>query len=83
VIGAFDFLMMRSARGKELEAAIDGAIRHAAAWKNPGPITLAAKGWPSDVIENVLAGYREKGWSAEVVLDPRDGDFIQLTARVS
>lgn len=78
MIGPFDFLMLRSARGRELEAAIDGAIRHAAAWNNPGPITLSAKGWPSDVIERVLAEYRDKGWRAELVLDGRDGDFMRL-----
>lgn len=81
MIGPFDFVMLRSARCKELEDVIDAAIRHAAAWTNPGPITIATKGWPSDVVDRAVEGYRDKGWNAQVVSDPRDGDFISLELR--
>jgi hypothetical protein len=78
MIGPFDFLLLRKNRGDELEAAIDNAIRHAAAWKSLGPITMSARGWSADVIDAVLERYRAKGWRAHVVDDARDGDFISL-----
>ena len=78
MIGVFDFLMLKKARGAELEEVIDSAIRHAAAHASRTPITVATNGWPYDVIEAVLDKYKKVGWRAEVVPDSRDGDFIRL-----
>lgn len=61
---------------KELETKIDRAIELACAWSRwPARCNLQGH---SGVAEMVAQAYRSSGWTVEIVLDARDGDFIQL-----
>lgn len=64
-------------RGEELEKRIDACIKNAAIvgrW----PAKISTKGEPRGVVDIVVARYVAAGWRAEFVLDPRDGDFVQI-----
>ena len=45
---------------------------------NARPITIATRLIDADVIGDVLAEVRAKGWRAEVIFDQRDGDYIEI-----
>lgn len=75
-----EFRNLRRGRARELEAALDDAIVRAAATGIARAIKFATLGWEPHVIEWVVAGYRAAGWKADVVIDNRDGDFVQLEA---
>jgi len=44
------------------------------------PATLARRGESKDVINMVMTKYRDAGWFIALVVDDRDGDFIQIEA---
>lgn len=60
-----------------IETRIDAAIEAAAKFGRVH-IDVAIGAWNRDSLELVLGGYRRAGWKADVVPDPRDGDFVRL-----
>lgn len=85
MISAGEFVAMFDQQEKVIEEAIDQAIRDHARSRYPSrPITFCpGHNWNRESLEKVLANYRRAGWArAELVPDARDGDYIELVARL-
>lgn len=71
-----EYRAMRSAATTQIEERIDQALRDT----DRTPITISAKllGGNHVAIDHVLNAYRILGWSADIVCDSRDGDYVQM-----
>ncbi len=83
MITATAFRHMTKGNDHLLEERIDAAISQAAITYRP-MVTIGASmlnGFSLDAINRVLQKYRANGWMAELVTDPRDGDYVSMAPR--
>ncbi len=77
----FRSLSRNSGMHNQIEQRLDAAIKNAASGAETVIRVAIPQAWNRSVVWEVLTTYRMAGWSADIVDDSRDGDFIELQVR--